>query len=132
MRYLAFLVVLLALIACSQQSTLEDPRPMALGPTGATRAPVSGRGGGEVRPTGGNQRAVRAPVAGGGQVVGGAVIWEYDTVSQVRLTGMLRSRGEDAIEQALRNALNEWGAQGWELVMVSGTTYIFKRPAAGF
>ena len=131
MRYLAYLV-LLVLIGCTQQATLEDPQPMALGPTGATRVPVSGRGGGAVRPTGGNQRAVRAPVAGGGQVVGGGVIWEYDTLSQVRLTGILRGQPEEAIEQALRDALNEWGALGWELVMVSGHTYIFKRPAAGF
>ncbi len=131
MRYLACLV-LLALVGCKQTSALEDPQPMVMGSTGATRVPVSGRSGGQVQPAGANQRAVRQPVAGGGQVVGGAVIWEYDTVSQVRLTGMLRSRGEDAIEQALRNALNEWGAQGWELVVVSGNTYIFKRPAAGF
>ena len=131
MRYLAFLT-LLALIGCAQPSTLEDPASIPMGPTGATRAPVSGRSGGEVRPTGGNQRAVRQPVAGGGQVVGGGVIWEYDTVSQVRLTGMLRDRREESIEKALRDALNEWGAQGWELVMVSGNTYIFKRPAAGF
>lgn len=130
MRYLA-LVVLWAFVGCGQTPRVEEPEPMSMGRAELDRAPVSGRGS-ELRPSGASSEAVSRPVAGVGQVEGGAIIWEYDTVSQVQLSGLIRGRDEEARQRALRDALNEWGAQGWELVMVSGETFIFKRPASGF
>lgn len=132
MRSLVF-VALLGLFGCNHPTTTGGAASPPMAPQRAGLTPVSGPDGGEALSSPPNQSGVvRKPVAGGGEVAGSAVVWEYDTVTLQQLTGLIRSGRDDAVQQALRSALNEWGAQGWELVMVSGETYIFKRPAAGF
>ena len=127
------LLCLVSLGGCQQKMTRDDGDPVAARPAGATSGAgavfVSGRGG-NVQPATGNETGVTSrPVRGRGEATADALLWEYASVSLTDLVGTLR--GGDRL-QILQNALNAYGAQGWELVTIAGDTYFFKRPSTNW
>lgn len=113
MRLTLFLALLVGLSACQETVTRDVRKPLVMDTrsTGETSTLAESGVSGEA-----TQRFV-----GNRQAAGQEVVWEYRAVDQADLGG--RGGGLASLE----SGLNQWGAQGWELVQVAGATYIFKR-----